>query len=103
MSARCLTIREACRNRVTLSGTDAQALEGALSQAEIDVEELRHEVARRGEHFHQIAVKLNKLRVAIDTALGQTVYPCPADAEPYLKTIRDTLLEGIKNAEGLKP
>lgn len=103
MSGKCLTIREACRNRVSLSGADAQCLEGALSQAERDVDELRHELARQGEHFSQLAVKLNKLRVSIDAALGQTVYPCPADAEPYLKTIRDTLLEGIKNAEGLKP
>ncbi len=36
-----LTIREACRQRRTLSGTDAQALEGGLQQMEVRVNELQ--------------------------------------------------------------
>jgi len=41
MTEKIITVREACRKRQALSGTDAQALEGALSQAEQEIEKLQ--------------------------------------------------------------
>jgi hypothetical protein len=44
------TVREAARRRYPLDGADAQALEGALQQAERDVAKLRDEVERLRKH-----------------------------------------------------
>ena len=41
MTNKKTTIRETCRRRHPLDGIDAQALEGALAQAEREVERLR--------------------------------------------------------------
>lgn len=63
------TVREAARKRKRLSGVDAQALEGALQQAEKDIEKLTRdleggidpETGIRHQGCRSLVVELKKL------------------------------------------
>lgn len=61
MSTERISVREACRNRLPLSGPEAQAMEGALAQAEAEIDRLRAENEKRKQEIDYEQTKKNDI------------------------------------------
>ncbi len=91
-----MTIREAARNRVPLSGPDAQALEGGLSQCERELAELKRwaETPPPGyERFMQIWGACVRL---VEKASFKVMFNYAEELEQKLKETRSALEESVK-------
>lgn len=60
-----ITVRETCRKRMTLSGVDAQALEGALSQTERELKAVKDEADKLKQKNERLEGKIFGLEAIV--------------------------------------